>query len=80
MIFTAVRRSLRILKPKLSNWNNASMYCRQQQQVLPQQLNNASMYCRQQQQVLQQQLASASIPCSPRRKMQLKLLQMSFDA
>ena len=56
------------------------MYCRQQQQVLPQQLNNASMYCRQQQQVLQQQLASASIPCSPRRKMQLKLLQMSFDA
>ena len=62
VIFTAVHRSLQILKPKLSNWNNASMYCRQQQQVL------------------QQQLASASIPCSPRRKMQLKLLQMNLDA
>ena len=33
VIFTGVRRSLQILKPKLSNWNNASMHCRQQQQV-----------------------------------------------
>ena len=62
VIFTAFGRSLQILKPKLSNWNNASMRCRQQQQVLL------------------QQLVSASILCSPRRKMQLKLLQINFDA
>ena len=38
VIFTAVRRSLQILKPRSSYWNNASMRCRKQQQVLLQQL------------------------------------------
>ena len=45
VIFTAVRRSLQILKPKLSNWNNASMHCRQQQQVLLQQLVSDPTIC-----------------------------------
>ena len=61
-IFTAVRRSLQILKPRSSNWNNAWMHCRQRQQVLL------------------QQLVTESTLCSPRRKMQLKLLQTNFDA
>ena len=45
VIFTAVRRSLQILKPRSSNWNNASMGCRQQQQVLLQQLITESTLC-----------------------------------
>ena len=45
VIFTAVRRNLQILKPRVSNWNNASMRCRQQQQVLLQQLTTESTPC-----------------------------------
>ena len=45
VIITADRRSLQILKPRLLNWNIASMHCRQQQQVLLQQLITESTLC-----------------------------------
>ena len=44
-LHTAVRRSLQILMPRSSNWNNASMRCTQQQHVLLQQLITESTLC-----------------------------------
>ena len=43
--FTACRRSLQILKPRASNWSNASMRCRLLQQMLLRQLINESPFC-----------------------------------
>ena len=45
VIFTACCKRLQILKPRSSNWNNALMRCRQQQQILLPQLITESTLC-----------------------------------